>query len=139
MCYHCPREVAVVFETMRLPAERTVVAPDGSDVRKLLGLEGADLAEFRLAPGQISRPVVHRSVGEIWYCVDGRGQVWRRDDDQDERVDIEPGVCLTIPVGTAFQFRAADDGPLRILGVTMPPWPGDDEAYVVEGEWTPTQ
>ena len=25
--------------------------------------------------------------------------------------------------------------PLRILIVTMPPWPGEDEAYRVAGRW----
>ena len=32
------------FATMRLPAERSVVAPDGSDVRLLLGLSGGGMA-----------------------------------------------------------------------------------------------
>lgn len=44
---------------------------------------------------------------------------------------------LTIPVGTSFQFRAADDGALRILAAVMPPWPGPDEAYQVDGPWAP--
>ena len=26
-------------------------------------------------------------------------------------------------------------GPLAAVGVTMPPWPGDDEAYKVPGAW----
>jgi mannose-6-phosphate isomerase-like protein (cupin superfamily) len=40
-----------------------------------------------------------------------------------------------LPVGTRFQFRAEPDSSLHIVGVTMPPWPGDDEAVVVEGRW----
>ena len=39
------------------------------------------------------------------------------------------------PAGTHFQFRADAAGPLTAVGVTMPPWPGDDEAYEVPGEW----
>jgi mannose-6-phosphate isomerase-like protein (cupin superfamily) len=42
---------------------------------------------------------------------------------------------VSIPVGTHFQFRASDGGPLAVVGVTMPPWPGDDEAYEVPGTW----
>jgi mannose-6-phosphate isomerase-like protein (cupin superfamily) len=48
---------------------------------------------------------------------------------------------VSIPVGTHFQFRAAGEGPvagagpLAAVGVTMPPWPGDDEAYEVTGAW----
>lgn len=127
-----------MFATTKVPAERTDVAPDGSDVRALLRLDAGGLAEFRLAPGQISRPVAHREVDEIWYCVEGRGQVWRRLGGHEQVVDVEPGVCLTIPRGTSFQFRASDAGPLRVIGVTMPPWPGSDEAYRVDGPWTPT-
>src|SRR5580698_2554867 len=37
--------------------------------------------------------------------------------------------------GTHFQFRASDGAPLTVVGVTMPPWPGDDEAYEVPGTW----
>ena len=48
-------------------------------------------------------------------------------------VALEPGVCLVIPVRTAFQFRSLGPGTLAILAVTMPPWPGDDEADLVEG------
>ena len=54
---------------------------------------------------------------------------------REEIVALEPGVCLTIPQGVHFQFRALGDDPLRALGVTMPPWPGTDEAIVVTGPW----
>jgi mannose-6-phosphate isomerase-like protein (cupin superfamily) len=55
-----------------------------------------------------------------------------------EVIDVMPGDCLTIPVGTRFQFRAHGSTPLAALGLTMPPWPGESEAVVVEGQWTPT-
>jgi mannose-6-phosphate isomerase-like protein (cupin superfamily) len=126
------------FATTRRPSERTVVAPDGSDVRVLLALTGGGMAEFELAPGRISAAITHRTVEEIWYVLSGRGEMWRRQDSRDEIVALEPGVCLTIPQGTHFQFRALGDAPLRVLGVTMPPWPGADEAVVVNGPWTPT-
>jgi hypothetical protein len=32
------------FETKRLPIQRDVIAPDGSDVRILLGLQGGGMA-----------------------------------------------------------------------------------------------
>ena len=53
-------------------------------------------------------------------------------------VEVEAGVSLTIPLGTAFQFRAADEAPLTFLAITMPPWPGAEEADRVEGRWSPT-
>ncbi|MFZ1963789.1 MAG: hypothetical protein WAU78_10070 [Roseiarcus sp.] len=49
-----------------------------------------------------------------------------------------PGLCLTIPLGTHFQFRAEPQAPFAFLAVTMPPWPGGDEAVPVAGPWRAT-
>ena len=126
------------FETMLLPAQPTVIAPDGSNVRVLLGLPGGGMAHFELGPQQVSKAVTHRTVQEIWYFVAGRGQMWRRQDGHDEIVDVHPGLCLTIPLGTHFQFRCSGDEALAAIGVTMPPWPGPGEAVIVAGPWQPT-
>ena len=57
-----------------------VIAPDGSEIRLLIdqrhGAEGASMVEVVLPPGQVSRPVYHRTVEEIWYILEGTGQVW---------------------------------------------------------------
>jgi mannose-6-phosphate isomerase-like protein (cupin superfamily) len=126
------------FSTMSLPAQADVIAPDGSAVRILLQLAGGSLAHFELAPGQTSRAVTHRSVEEIWYFLQGQGEMWRKLGDQEEIVPVSPGVALTIPQGTHFQFRASGEGALATVAITMPPWPGEGEAYPVPGLWTPT-
>ena len=126
------------FMTKRLPVKHDVVAPDGSDVRNLLRLGRGGMAHFELAPGQTSVPEAHHTVEEIWYFLSGRGEMWRKLGDQEEVVPVDPGVCITIPVGTRFQFRSFGYEPLAALGVTMPPWPGEEEAYFVEGKWEPT-
>lgn len=123
------------FDTMALPALPTVTAPDGSDVRVLLSLAGGSMAHFELAAGQTSQAVVHRTVEEIWFVVAGRGEMWRYEGEREEVVALQPGLCLTIPVGTQFQFRAAPDEPVSAVAVTMPPWPGPDEAVAVRGPW----
>ena len=126
------------FDTVRLPRVADVVAPDGSDVRVLLARPGGSMAHFTLAPGQTSRAVMHRTVEEIWYVVSGRGEMWRKSGAREAIVPLEPGVCLTIPVGTHFQFRVIGDESLTAVAVTMPPWPGDGEALEVTGAWPPT-
>jgi len=126
------------FSTKRLPARPDAVAPDGSEVRVLLALSRGSLAHFALAPGTTSMAVAHRSVEEIWFFLGGRGEMWRRLYDQEEVVPVDAGVCVTLPAGTHFQFRALGHEPLTAVGVTMPPWPGGDEAYEVPGKWTPT-
>jgi mannose-6-phosphate isomerase-like protein (cupin superfamily) len=120
---------------MQLPALPDAVAPDGSDVRVLLRLSRGSMAHFELGAGRVSRAVAHRSVEEIWYILGGQGQMWRRQGDRQETVPLRPGTCISIPRGNHFQFRAGNSGPLTAVGVTMPPWPGDDEAYEVSGIW----
>jgi mannose-6-phosphate isomerase-like protein (cupin superfamily) len=133
----CREDQMPDFETMRLPAVPTEVAPDGSDVRVLLLGTAGGMAHFELAPGKASKATRHRTVEEIWYFIGGRGQMWRRQDDRSEIVDVDAGTCITIPVGTHFQFRALGFEPLAAIGATMPNWPGPDEAVVVEDcpEW----
>jgi mannose-6-phosphate isomerase-like protein (cupin superfamily) len=127
------------FESKKLPEERDYIAPDGSDVRALLGLEGGGLAHFEIAPGETSVAVSHRTVSEIWYFLRGRGEMWRKLDDKEDELIVESGVCITIPVGTHFQFRSFGSETLSAIGVTMPPWPEQgDEAYEVTGKWTAT-
>ena len=127
------------FDTTRLTAQRDAIAPDGSDVRILLGLARGGMAHFELPPGQTSRAVTHRTVEEIWFFLSGRGEVWRRQSGQPESiVPVEPGVCLTIPLGTHFQFQSLGAEPLTAVAVTMPPWPGDGEAIIVDGKWEAT-
>lgn len=126
------------FATTRRPEGRSALAPDGSDVRVLLGLGGGGMAEFELAAGQVSTAVTHRTIEEIWYVLRGHGEMWRRQGAREEVVPLEAGVCLTVPLGTHFQFRTLGEAALAVLAITMPPWPGAGEAVVVAGPWTPT-
>ena len=123
------------FATMRLPAEPTVVAPDGSDVRVLLGLSTGSMAHFELGAGKVAHAVAHRTVEGVWFIVAGRGEMWRKQGEREETVFLEPGVCLTIPSGTHFQFRASASEQVAAVAITMPPWPGDGEATFVRGPW----
>jgi mannose-6-phosphate isomerase-like protein (cupin superfamily) len=76
-------------------------------------------------------------VEEIWYFLHGRGEMWRRLGEREELVEVGPDVCITIPVGTEFQFRSFGYEPLSAVGATMPPWPGEGEAIIVTGRWAP--
>jgi mannose-6-phosphate isomerase-like protein (cupin superfamily) len=114
------------------------VAPDGSQVRILAALGRGSVAHFELAPGHTSVAVAHRTVEEIWFFLRGSGEMWRRLDGGEDVVAVDAGVCVTIPVGTHFQFRSFGPEPLAAVGVTMPPWPGAGEAYFVEGRWAAT-
>ena len=59
--------------------------------------------------------------------------MWRSQDGREEVATLRPGTSLSIPLGTSFQFRATGSTPFAAVGVTMPPWPGMDEAEFVDG------
>jgi len=129
----------VLFENQLLPVRHMGIAPDGSRVRVLARLPRGGMAHFELAGGEVSRAQRHRSVSEIWYILGGLGVMWRQQGTgEGGEIDLRPGVCLTIPVGTSFQFCNTGREPLAAIGVTMPPWPGKDEALSIEGPWIPT-
>jgi hypothetical protein len=65
----------------------------------------------------------------------GHGQMWRRQGDQSEIVEVHTGLSLTIPLGTQFQFRSASNELLAAVSATIPPWPGEGEAIVFTGPW----
>ncbi|MEV7927903.1 MULTISPECIES: cupin domain-containing protein [unclassified Kitasatospora] len=130
------------FQTADVGDVQVVTAPDGAAVFPLLVLDGqGSLAVFELAPGQVSHAVSHATVQELWQVVEGAGELWRRQGGREETVRLVPGTAASIPLGTAFQFRADEDAdrPLRIAAVTMPPWPGTDtEARPEDGPWKAT-
>ena len=133
------REAALMsFQTKLLSSIPDAIAPDGSEVRILCQTDRGSMAHFTLPPRAISRAAAHRTVEEVWYFVSGHGRMWRRLGSQDEITEVGPGTSITIPVGAQFQFRSDGDESLAAVGVTMPPWPGEAEAYAVEGCWQPT-
>lgn len=126
------------FTDAILPTEHQEVAPDGSLVRLLIRVEAGRMAHFELGPGEVSRPQQHRTISELWYVLQGYGRMWRsREGAESREIDMRPGVALSIPVGTSFQFRNTGRVPLAAVGVTMPPWPGVGESFEVSGPWVP--
>ena len=123
------------WQTARVATEYDVLAPDGSEIRLLVQVGGGSMVHCTLHPGQVTRALRHRTVEEVWFCVSGSGQLWRRSSEAEAVVDLTGGAAATIPLGVEFQFRATGDQPLEIVITTMPPWPGDDEAVAVDGRW----
>ena len=119
------------------PSERhDVLAPDGSEIRLLPQLAGGGMVHCTLPPGAVSLAVTHRTVEELWYVLAGEGLLWRQQGERQEVMPLRPGTAHTIPLGTHFQFRNPGAEPLVLLIVTMPPWPGMDEAVRVADHWS---
>jgi mannose-6-phosphate isomerase-like protein (cupin superfamily) len=123
------------YATTSLQDRIDETAPDGAEIRLLSRMDGGSVCHCSLAAGAFSRAVRHETVEEIWYFLEGEGEVWRSLDGQESVVAVNSGFCLTIPPGTHFQFRNTGAVPLTFLCVTMPPWPGDEEAVRVDDYW----
>lgn len=118
-----------------LATDPDVMAPDGSGIRVLPRLTRGSMAHGTLAPGSTSQAIRHRTVEEIWFILDGQAEIWRQLSDQESIEHVRPGDALTIPLGTAFQFRTIGPVPFQFIMCTMPPWPDADEAIHVPGVW----
>ena len=128
------------FESNLVSADYDVLAPDGSEIRLLHSLEGASVVHCALPVGAVSIPVRHRTVEEVWFFLAGQGQVWRKQGEREEVLDVKPGRQLDDSAGHAVSVSHYRQ---RSAGIpdhaTTPPWPGEDEAVVArEGRWEPT-
>src|SRR5688500_3360832 len=79
------------------PPFRTI---DGSEIRELLAHRNSciakqSLAEARVAPGQRTSPHFHRVTEEIYYILEGQGEMRIGD----EIRTVEPGDAIAIPPG----------------------------------------
>jgi mannose-6-phosphate isomerase-like protein (cupin superfamily) len=126
------------FEAKRISSAPDAIAPDGSEVRVLCQVSRGGLAVFMLPPQAVSKAVAHHTIEEVWYVISGLGRMWRKLGEAEEIVELGPGVSLTIPTGTHFQFRCDSSEPINVIAATMPPWPGESEAFLVDGTWQPT-
>ena len=118
------------------------LAPDTSEITRLTNNEHAnrgDMAHCSLPGGKVSIATKHKSVEELWYFIEGHGEIWLSNNDIESVHTVKKGTAIYIPPGISFQFRNLNhEQPLEIIITTMPPWPGSDEAIQVEGKWQPT-
>jgi mannose-6-phosphate isomerase-like protein (cupin superfamily) len=146
-----------MLETGNLPDRFDHIAPDASEIRILAYMRdgefrvppedheirvpllntGGVLLQCTLPPAKTSCAVMHQTVQEVWYFIQGKGQVWRKLGDNEESViDVKAGTVLTIPTKAHFQFRnMSKNEPLVFLIMTLPPWPGHQDAISVNGKW----
>lgn len=121
-----------------LPEKPDARSPAGAEIRFIMDGPTGNMIHSTVPPGQVNRATRHKTVHEFWHVLEGSGQIWRSDGSDEAVVDLVAGVSIDIPVATAFQYRNNGSVPLKFICISMPPWPGDDEAEYVEGPWHPT-
>ena len=102
---------------------------DGSTIRELLGLPTApvrnqSLAEATLEPGQATERHYHAETEEIYYLVEGSGEM---ELDGDRR-PVSPGDAILIPPGAWHQITAGEER-LRFLCCCAPPYRHEDTFF----------
>jgi mannose-6-phosphate isomerase-like protein (cupin superfamily) len=102
---------------------------DGSTIRELLGLPTAPVrnqsfAEASLEPGQATERHYHAESEEIYFVVQGAGEMEL--DGERRRVDV--GDAVLIPPGARHQIRADADG-LRFLCCCAPAYRHEDTFF----------
>ena len=123
----------------KLPTDYDYLAPDTAEIRLLLtpaDATRASLAHCRLPPLKTSIATKHRSVEELWYFTQGEGEIWLKNEECERFYPLTPGVAITIPPHTIFQYRnlsAKTD--LEFIVTTIPHWPGPQEAIQTYGKW----
>jgi mannose-6-phosphate isomerase-like protein (cupin superfamily) len=103
---------------------------DGSTIRELLGLpmsnaRNQSLAEATLEAGQATQRHYHRESEEIYYLVEGSGEM----EVDGERAVVAPGDAVLIPPGAWHEIRASADGSLRFLCCCAPPYRHEDTYF----------
>jgi mannose-6-phosphate isomerase-like protein (cupin superfamily) len=121
------------MQTTILPEHPDAKSPAGADIRFVMACEAGNMIHSTVPPQQVNRATMHATVSELWFVLEGRGEIWRDDGDESCVTALVPGTSVDIPVGTAFQYRNTGDADLTFICVSMPPWPGDSEATYVEG------
>ncbi len=103
------------------------VTKDGSEIRELLAyrnscIRNQSLAEARLAPGVSTTPHYHPAAEEIYFILDGQGQMRVGD----EVRLVGPGDAIAIPPRASHQLSNTGDCILRLLCCCAPAYEHDD-------------
>ena len=126
------------MNTVHLEGAKRGRSPLGANIRYLMDGPHGNMIHSTVPPGMTGRACHFRTIDEYWFVLSGRGEIWRRAVDGTESVtELRPGVSVDIPLGTAFQYRCRGSEPLTFICTALPPWPGDDEAVLVDGPWEP--
>ena len=102
---------------------------DGSTIRVLLDAETAgarnqSLAEASLLPGQATQRHYHAESEEIYFVVEGTGEM----EVDGERALVRPGHAILIPPRAWHRIRAGEE-PLRFLCCCAPPYRHEDTFF----------
>lgn len=104
---------------------------DGSEIRELLAyrnscIRNQSLAEARLPPGQSTTAHFHPRTEEIYYILEGGGEMRIGD----EVRTVGPGDAIAIPPGCTHQLKNTGHTTLKLLCCCAPCYEHEDTVLV---------
>jgi len=119
------------MDVVNLDRVEPFITRDGSEIRELLahrnsGIRQQSLAEARLPAGGVTIPHFHRRTEEIYFILEGRGQITI---DRNQR-DVGPGDAIGIPPGAVHSILNTGDGTLRFLCCCAPAYEHEDTVLI---------
>lgn len=109
------------------------ITVDGSEIREIMAHRNScvgkqSLAEARLPPQGRTTPHYHPQTEEIYYILEGVGQMTIGD----ETRDVAPGDAIAILPGEVHTITNCGDGVLRFLCCCAPGYEHDDTVLIEE-------
>ena len=103
------------------------ITADGSEIRELLAhrnssIRKQSLAEARLPPGASTTPHHHPVTEEIYFVLEGTGEMCIGDEHQ----SVGPGDAIAIPPGAIHTIRNHGPSVLRFLCCCAPGYEHED-------------
>jgi hypothetical protein len=87
------------MKTTILPEHPAAKSPAGADIRFVIACEAGNMIHSTVPPQQVNRATMHATVSELWFVLEGRGEIWRDDGDESCVTALVPGTSVDIPVG----------------------------------------
>jgi mannose-6-phosphate isomerase-like protein (cupin superfamily) len=111
------------MEVKSLTTVRPFTTKDGSTIHELHHTALQSLAQATLDPGQTTRRHYHRLSEEIYFVLEGEGEMELEGD----RRMLAPGEAVLIPPGAWHEIRATRH--LRFLCCCAPPYAHEDTYF----------
>jgi mannose-6-phosphate isomerase-like protein (cupin superfamily) len=103
------------------------ITKDTSEIREILALKNQSLAEAKVALGEATLEHYHRSSEEIYYILEGKGQIKI----EDKIREIEQGDGIAIPPGKRHKIWNTGSDELVFLCCCSPAY-SDEDTIMVE-------
>jgi mannose-6-phosphate isomerase-like protein (cupin superfamily) len=119
------------MDVKNLSRVESFITMDGSEIRELLAhrnscIRNQSLAEARVAPGGRTAPHYHRRTEEIYYILEGQGEMTINNQTQ----GVGPLDAIAIPPGAVHSIFNSGSEPLVFLCCCAPAYEHEDTVLV---------